>query len=144
MTKDEIFEKLQTEVTIRGLSPGTYYTYKRAIDLFLNWTNKPYEELEEIDFRNYLLFLINRGDLTTATINMYNAAIRFFLQVILEKDINYAHIVSKVGASTLHILLPRQDAHSDNHGSTTRHCPRRIADGCDTLCPQIHLWYSPY
>ena len=65
MTKDEIFEKLQTEVTIRGLSPGTYYTYKRAIDLFLNWTNKPYEELEEIDFRNYLLFLINRGDLTT-------------------------------------------------------------------------------
>ena len=86
MTKDEIFEKLQTEVTIRGLSPGTYYTYKRAIDLFLNWTNKPYEELEEIDFRNYLLFLINRGDLTTATINMYNAAIRFFLQVILEKD----------------------------------------------------------
>ena len=89
MTKDEIFEKLQTEVTIRGLSPGTYYTYKRAIDLFLNWTNKPYEELEEIDFRNYLLFLINRGDLTTATINMYNAAIRFFLQVILEKDINY-------------------------------------------------------
>ena len=89
MTKDEIFKKLQTEVTIRGLSPGTYYTYKRAIDLFLNWTNKPYEELEEIDFRNYLLFLINRGDLTTATINMYNAAIRFFLQVILEKDINY-------------------------------------------------------
>ena len=144
MTKDEIFEKLQTEVTIRGLSPGTYYTYKRAIDLFLNWTNKPYEELEEIDFRNYLLFLINRGDLTTATINMYNAAIRFFLQVILEKDINYAHIVSKVGASTLHILLPRQDARSDNHGSITRHCPRRIADGYDTLCPQIHLWYSPY
>ena len=31
MTKDEIFEKLQTEVTIRGLSPGTYYTYKRAM-----------------------------------------------------------------------------------------------------------------
>ena len=55
MTKEEIFEKLQTEVTIRGLSPGTYYTYKRAIDLFLNWANKPYEALEEIDFRNYLL-----------------------------------------------------------------------------------------
>lgn len=89
MTKDEIFEKLQTEVTIRGLSPGTYYTYKRAIDLFLNWSDKPYEELAEMDFRNYLLYLINRGDLTTATINSYNAAIRFFLQVILEKDVNY-------------------------------------------------------
>ena len=27
MTKEEIFEKLQTEVTIRGLSPGTYYEH---------------------------------------------------------------------------------------------------------------------
>ena len=61
MTKKEIFAKLQTEITIRGLSPGTYYTYyMRAIDLFLNWSDKPYEELEEIDFRNYLLYLINR------------------------------------------------------------------------------------
>ena len=41
MTKEEIFAKLHTEVTIRGLSPGTYYTYKRAIDLFLNWSGKP-------------------------------------------------------------------------------------------------------
>ena len=56
MTKEEIFAKLQTEVTIRGLSPGTYYTYMRAIDLFLNWSDKPYEELEEIDFLNYLLW----------------------------------------------------------------------------------------
>ena len=58
MTKKEIFAKLQTEVTIRGLSPGTYYTYKRAIDLFLNWSGKPYEELEEIVFRNSLLAMI--------------------------------------------------------------------------------------
>ena len=30
MTKEEIFAKLQTEVTIRGLSPGTYYTYMHS------------------------------------------------------------------------------------------------------------------
>ncbi len=48
MTKEEIFAKLQTEVTIRGLSAGTYHTYMRAIDLFLNWSDKPYEKLEEI------------------------------------------------------------------------------------------------
>ena len=89
MTKEEIFKRLQTEITIRGLSPGTYNTYMRAIDLFLNWSDKPFEKLEEVDFRNYLLYLINRGNLSTATINMYNAAIRFFLQVILEKDVNY-------------------------------------------------------
>ena len=87
MTKEEIYEKLQTEIKIRGLSPGTNYTYKNAIELFLNWAGKPLETLEEADFRNYLLFLINRRDLSTNTINMYNAAIRFFLQVILEKDV---------------------------------------------------------
>ena len=27
MTKKEIFAKLQTEITIRGLSPGTYYIF---------------------------------------------------------------------------------------------------------------------
>jgi len=89
MTKEEIYEKLQTEVKIRGLSSGTNYTYKNAIELFLNWSGKPFETLEEADFRNYLLYLIDRGDLSTNTINMYNAAIRFFLQVILEKDVNY-------------------------------------------------------
>ena len=64
MTKEEIYEKLQTEIKIRGLSPGTNYTYKNAIELFLNWAGKPLETLEEADFRNYLLFLINRGDLS--------------------------------------------------------------------------------
>ena len=35
MTKEEIFAKLQTEVTIRGLSPGTYYTYKVTLGTVL-------------------------------------------------------------------------------------------------------------
>ena len=32
MTKKEIFAKLQTEVTIRGLSPGTYYPFTWAVN----------------------------------------------------------------------------------------------------------------
>ena len=89
MTKDEIFKKLDTEVKLRGLSPGTYRTYKSSIDLFLSWVGKPYELLEESDFREYLIYLVNRGDLKRNTINMYNAAVRFLFQVLLEKDVNY-------------------------------------------------------
>ena len=88
MTKEEIYEKLETEVKLRGLSPKTYITYKNSIGLFLDWADKPYEGLEEIDFRNYLIYLVNRGDLSTSTINMYNASIRFLLEVILGKNIN--------------------------------------------------------
>lgn len=71
MTKDEIYEKLETEVKLRELSPKTYITYKNSIGLFLDWADKPYEGLEEIDFRNYLIYLVNRRDLSTSTINMY-------------------------------------------------------------------------
>ncbi|MBQ6779238.1 MAG: site-specific integrase [Acidaminococcaceae bacterium] len=89
MTKEEIFKKLDTEVKLRGLSPGTYKTYKHSINLFLFWVGKPYELLEERDFREYLIYLVNRGNLKRNTINMYNAAVRFLFQVLLEKDINY-------------------------------------------------------
>ena len=60
MTKEEIYEMLDTEVKLRGLSPRTYKTYKNSIGLFLDWADKPYEYLEEIDFRNYLIYLVNR------------------------------------------------------------------------------------
>lgn len=89
MTKEEIFQKPETEVRLRGFSPGTYKTYKHSTNLFLDWAGKPYELLEESDFRQYLVYLISRGDLKGTTINMYNAAVRFLLLVILEKDVNY-------------------------------------------------------
>ena len=41
------------------------------------------------DFRNYLIFLINEGRIEKSTINSRNGAIRFFLVVILGKNINY-------------------------------------------------------
>ena len=55
MTKEEIWEKLAEEVKLRGFSPLSYYTYKSNITTFLDWCNKPYEDLDEEDFRNYLI-----------------------------------------------------------------------------------------
>ena len=78
MTKEEIWEKLATEVKLRGFSPQTYHTYKCNINGFLDWAGKPYEELDEEDFRNYLIFLINEGRIEKSTINSRNGAIRFF------------------------------------------------------------------
>ncbi len=39
MTKEEIYEKLDTEVKLRGLSPRTCKTYKNSIGLFLDWAD---------------------------------------------------------------------------------------------------------
>ena len=47
MTKEEIWEKLATEVKLRGFSPQTFHTYKCNINAFLDWAGKPYEKLDE-------------------------------------------------------------------------------------------------
>ena len=88
MTKEEIWEKLETEFKLRGYSKKSISTYKAGITTFLDWANKPYEDLDEEDFRNYLIQIIQEGKLKPQTINSKNSAIRFFLVVILGKDVN--------------------------------------------------------
>ena len=101
MTKEEIWEKLATEVKLRGFSPQSYHTYKCNINAFLDWAGKPYEELDEEDFRNYLIFLINEGRIEKSTINNRNGSIRFFLVVILGKNINYMRTARLRGVTSL-------------------------------------------
>ena len=101
MTKEEIWEKLATEVKLRGFSPQTYHTYKCNINGFLDWAGKPYEELDEEDFRNYLIFLINEGRIEKGTINNRNGSIRFFLVVILGKNVNYMRTARLRGVTSL-------------------------------------------
>ena len=55
---------------------------------FLAFSGKPVEELTEEDVRNYVLHLM-AGSLSKETINTYQAAIRFFFGVTLNKAINY-------------------------------------------------------
>ena len=86
MTKEEIWENLETEFKLRGYSKKSISTYKAGITTFLDWANKPYEDLDEEDFRNYLIHIIQEGKLKPQTINSKNSAIRFFLVVILGKN----------------------------------------------------------
>ena len=88
MTKEEIWERLETEFKLRGYSQKSIGTYKAGITTFLDWANKPYEDLDEEDFRNYLIHIIQEGRLKPQSINSKNSAIRFFLVVILGKNVN--------------------------------------------------------
>ena len=101
MTKEEIWEKLETEIKMRGYSPLTFGAYKSGISVFLDWCNKPYEDLDEEDFRNYLIYLTKEGQVKQCTVNNRNAAIRFFLVVILGKNINYMRTARMRGITKL-------------------------------------------
>lgn len=69
MTKEEIREKPETEFKLRGYSQKSIDTYKAGITTFLDWANKPYEDLDEEDFRNYLIHITQEGRLKPQTIN---------------------------------------------------------------------------
>ena len=120
MTKEEIWEKLATEVKLRGFSPQSYHTYKCNINAFLDWAGKPYEELDEEDFRNYLIFLINEGRIEKGTINNRNGSIRFFLVVILGKNINYMRTARLRGVTSLPTVWSREKLVSLSHHRTCR------------------------
>jgi len=109
MTKEEIWEKLAEEIKLRGFSPLSYHTYKTNISTFLDWCDKPYEDLDEEDFRNYLIHIINEGKLKPATINNKNGAIRFFLVVILGKNINYLRTARLRGINNLPSVWSKEE-----------------------------------
>ena len=109
MTKEEIWEKLAEEVKLRGFSPLSYHTYKTNISTFLDWCDKPYEDLDEEDFRNYLIHIINEGKLKPASINNKNGAIRFFLVVILGKNVNYLRTARLRGINNLPSVWSKEE-----------------------------------
>ena len=75
MTEEEIREKPETEFKLRGYSQKSIDTYKAGITTFLDWANKPYGDLDEEDFRNYLIHITQEGRLKPQTINSKKSVI---------------------------------------------------------------------
>ncbi len=85
--------KLQTELRLRGFSPLTVRNYSFFIEKFLRYANKPQESLNEEDVRNYLSGLFESK--SKNTIMLAAAALKFFYQEILNKEINKIKIPKK-------------------------------------------------
>jgi len=81
----EGLEKLHTELKLRGLSPLTVRNYSFFVDKFLKKTNKPTEELNQEDVRNYLASMFE--DKSKNTIMLAAAALKFFFTEILKKEV---------------------------------------------------------
>lgn len=68
------------------------------------------DPLNLICFRNYLIFLINEGRIEKGTINNRNGSIRFFLVVILGKNINNMLIARLRGVTRLPTVWSKETA----------------------------------
>ncbi len=88
MRANYYMEKLYQDMQLRSYSEHTQDVYGRAVRKFLNYSRKPVEMLDEHDVRKYVLYLMD-GNLSKGSINTYQAAIRFFFGVTLNRSMNY-------------------------------------------------------
>lgn len=89
MSNEEVLEKFEEDCLLRDLSERTIESYKRVFDMFFEFSEvTDYASLGEAYLRNWLLHLKREEQLTTATINQYNSACKFFLKIVLCQDID--------------------------------------------------------
>ena len=108
MKTNYYMEKLYQDMRLRGYAEHTQDVYGRAVGKFLNYIRKPAEVLDEHDVRNYVLYLMD-GNLNKGSINTYQAAIRFFFGVTLNRSMNYLQMPRLKEDQTLPEILSREE-----------------------------------
>ena len=85
MEKQEFLQKLETELKISKSSNHTLKNYLRANISFLNFTNKPLEEISEDDVKFFMAK--NLTESSSMTIILFLSAVKYSFSNLLKKDI---------------------------------------------------------
>lgn len=108
MDTNYYLKKLYQDMQLRAYSNHTQDVYGMVVRKFLNYSRKPVEMLDEHDVRKYVLFLM-QGGLSKNSINTYQAAIRFFFGVTLNRSMNYLQMPRLKKDQTLPEILSREE-----------------------------------
>lgn len=82
---DQVVERVQTRMVLRGLAPHTIATYIPCVRRFIAQVGKPLGAVKGKDVEQYLLDMVRR-DRSPRTRNVNLAAIRFALRAWLGRD----------------------------------------------------------
>jgi len=107
-----LLERMSDDILLRGLSQNTLESYILNARLFLDYCNRPVEQLNEHDIRKYQFHLINEKKLSPQSVNTHSAAIRFLFAVTLNRTLNYLQIPRQKKRKTLPELLTRDEVSS--------------------------------
>lgn len=80
-------KQLQTELRLRGFSDRTVQTYLYQNQKFLKFINKNPEQIQEIDIKEYLGYLLSDKKDAHSTVALAKAALKFYYDEILKKNI---------------------------------------------------------
>lgn len=108
--KKELLMRFGTDMQIRGMASNTQDCYMRYATKFLEYANKAAsDELTENEARDFILHMLRKGKVCTATLNAYNAAIRLFFAATLNRTINYLQIPRFKTKKKLPEILTREE-----------------------------------
>ena len=116
-TTQQQLTRMKTDLQMRGMADHTQEAYLRSVRKFMDFYGAGGGEPDENDAREYLIHLMHEGRLEQSSINQYNAAIRFFLTVTLNRTINYRQMPLFKKRKTLPEILTRDET-------------QRLIDGC--------------
>ena len=112
LSKKQALTRMRVDIQLRGLSSNTRDAYLRDVNMFLDYCNRPIEELNEFHVRAFLQQLINGKTKAPKTINVYSAAIRFFFAVTLNRNLNYLQIPRMKEPKSLPVILSREEVNA--------------------------------
>lgn len=95
LSKEELLEKLENDLKIRRYSSQTLKRYLYITDMFLKYEeekNKDLNKLNEYDAIEFLNYLTVERKYKPSSYNNVNAIVKFFLEVVLERNIGYKRL----------------------------------------------------
>lgn len=107
--KEQILSRMKEDILLRGLSQNTLESYISNARIFLDYCNRPTEQLNEHDIRNFLWYLIKEKKSSPGTVNTYSAAIRFLFAVTFNRTLNYLQIPRQKKRKTFPEILTREE-----------------------------------
>jgi site-specific recombinase XerD len=109
-TNQQLLKRMRLDMQLRGLSEHTQNSYLIHTGIFLECRKRPAAELDENDARAFLIHLMRENKVCAGTVNSYNAAIRFFFAVTLNRTLNYLQLPRFKKHKTLPEILTREEA----------------------------------
>jgi len=110
--KEQVLLRMKEDILLRGLSKNTLENYILNARIFLDHCNRPVEQLNEYDIRNFLWYLVNEKKKSPSTVNGYSAAIRFLFAVTFNRTLNYLQIPRQKKRKKFPEVLTREDVFS--------------------------------
>lgn len=108
MSYQPLIQAAIDEMNLRGYSPRTIGSYSSNLNKFLNFTDKPVEDLTTDDVRAYLLDLKGQK-LSTSYINGSYSVCQLFFKVVLKKPFSLTDVPRVKNTKKLPMVLSKSE-----------------------------------